>query len=392
MFFDNGLFPRCKFMLSMCGMGLYGNNTRLQHFIYKVFSIISQIIYVQCVVFFSVSAYLLGFDDIGQVLEGFSRMTYVILIVTKMILIQSKRMRDILLMLSREEENCLKAHSNLKKIYTFHVRYCWIIIFFVLIFLYAAGFINIEMGFMRYFEWKRIPNRNSSIPKPHTIPFWYPFDRDKHYFIAVSYQICHILQTLLINGSIQALVNSVLVFIRAQLKMLQYEIRWFDWSENEQKYMHGDYPRKNLRRLVIKHQEIIRWVNMFNDCFKTIFLLEYCITSLQLATTLIQIVQGSKLIFNLAFFTHCSLQLLALSWNANEILLESSIGFYRALFECPWYLHDKYCQYIISMMLLRCNIPLTMTIGPFGEMSIDMAISRLKLSYTCLSILQATTN
>ncbi|KAF7284775.1 hypothetical protein GWI33_021642 [Rhynchophorus ferrugineus] len=201
--------------------------------------------------------------DVFQALEVFSRMTYIFLVVVKMFLVQTKKIKNIIITMTSEEEKIHKqANYHLKSIYAYHVNYCRLIIFWIVIFLYAAGLINIGMGFNQYFKWVDSVHRNDTtqVPRPHAVPFWYPFDKEKHYYIAVFYQIFHIYQTFAVNSSIQALMNSVMVFIRAQLKMLQYQIKIFDsekFAEGGEDNTH--FPKRNLRNLVKKHQEII-WV------------------------------------------------------------------------------------------------------------------------------------
>ncbi|XP_030746038.1 odorant receptor 10a [Sitophilus oryzae] len=289
-----------------------------------------------------------------------------------------------------ENRKMFKSLYNIYSIITQTVYSSCIISFAVAFYLERNQ--KITEGFHQIYKWKKTISANVTIEKPQAVPFWFPFDKEKHYFLAMSYQMYHIVQTMFLVGSTQALMNSVLVFVKAELKMLQYEAEHFDtFSSVSDNVLKSGFPEKNLRELVIKHQQIIRWVKDFNACFKTIFLLDYCITSLQFATTLIQIIQGVKILFNLTFLIHCFLELLALSWNANEILIESSTGLSKALFNSPWYKHSKYCKFLIRIMIMRCGKPLTMSIGPLGQMNIDMAISRVKLSYTCLSLLQAKT-
>ncbi|CAG9762954.1 unnamed protein product [Ceutorhynchus assimilis] len=238
---------------------------------------------------------------------------------------------------------------------------------------------NIAQGFLELYKWHL--TKNPTTPKPHIVPFWFPFDKDAHYIPAMAYEIWHIFQTLAINGAVQALINAVMVFLRANLKILQYHIRNFDKTE----------PEKNLKKLIIRHQELIEWVHNLDGSFKNILLLEYCVTSLQLATTLIQIIEGLNIAFNGTFFMHCLLQLFGLAWNANEILIESSVGLLRALYQSNWYNRGKKVSFLIYFMMMRCSRPLVMRIGPLGIMNLNAAISRAKLAYTCLSVLKVTT-
>lgn len=117
------------------------------------------------------------------------------------------------------------------------------------------------LGFIELYKWDQdMQFANETTFKPHIIPFWFPFNKDNHYILAMAYQIWHIYQTLAINGAVQALINSVMVFLRANLKILQYQIRNFDRFEDYSgngTYV-ANHAEKNLRRAVARHQLLIQ--------------------------------------------------------------------------------------------------------------------------------------
>ncbi|XP_050303722.1 uncharacterized protein LOC126741373 [Anthonomus grandis grandis] len=388
------LFKMVKFMLIISGLWPLElkNVSKFWQVIYKGYYIFAHAIYLTSPFAFG-GALICDFGvKVSQALEDFSRMTFVILIIFKLNIIRSENMKEMINLVIYEEKNIIKSKDLMvKNIYQFHVSYCKKMVFCIVVFLYAAGLINMFNGFIELYKWEINTHFvNETINKPHIIPFWFPFNKEKYYLLAIIYQIWHIYQTLAINGAIQALINSVMVFLRANLKILQYHIKNFDDTDSlhfKDKYVAELYAAWKLKQLIKRHQKLIKWLNDLNSSFQNILLLEYSITSLQLATTLVQIIELVHIPFNGAFFTHCILQLLGIAWNANEILLESSVGLLKAMYESNWYCRGKDISFMVSFMMMRCTKPLVMRIGPLGIMDLNAAVSRIKLAYTCISIL-----
>ncbi|CAG9769831.1 unnamed protein product [Ceutorhynchus assimilis] len=397
---DKYLFKLVRLMLIISGLWPLEipNASKNWQVVFKVYYVVAHMIYLTSPFAFG-GALLVDYGvRNAQAAEDFSRMVFVILIVFKLNIIRSQKIENIINLVTSEEINIMKSTDKyVKSTYKAHVAYCTKMVFFIVVFLWAAGLTNMVNGFYELHKWSQITQftvANETTFKPHIIPFWFPFNKEKYFILAMAYQIWHIYQTLAINSAILALINSVMVFLRANLKILQYDIRNFD-SVNAYDIDDGvgsqNFPEKNLKRLILRHQQLIIWVHDLDDSFKSILLLEYCVTSIQLATTLIQIIQLVHIPFNGTFFMHCLLQLFGIAWNANEILLESSTGLLEALYNSNWYNRNKEISFLIYFMMIRCKRPLAMRIGPFGTMNLNAAISRVKLAYTCLSVLKVTT-
>lgn len=102
-------------------------------------------------------------------------------------------------------------------------------------------------------EWNLQVNKTGL--KPHIVKFWLPFDSNRFYWISIAYETCHIFQTLAINGSIVMVVNGVMVFLRANMKILQYQIRNFDRGTDG--VCSQAESEANLKQAIIKHHLII---------------------------------------------------------------------------------------------------------------------------------------
>ncbi|CAH1124686.1 unnamed protein product [Ceutorhynchus assimilis] len=197
----------------------------------------------------------------------------------------------------------------------------------------------------------------------------------QYYKTALFFQFLHIALATIYNVSVQPLVLSVMIFLKAKLRILQYRIRNIEQVVD-----------KTLKQLIKEHQELIQLHGEFNASFQYIVLTEYCATFLTLALSFIELLQAQRILFHLFFSGYVSIQLFTIVWNANEILLENSVGLAKALYDSPWYKMDKTSKILIHIMLMRCIKPLTIFIGPFGYMDFNAAVSRVKLAYSVVSV------
>ncbi|XP_060530175.1 odorant receptor Or2-like [Cylas formicarius] len=88
-------------------------------------------------------------------------------------------------------------------------------------------------------------------------------------------------------------------------------------------------------------------------------------------------------------FTHLfavTSQLLLLAWYSDEIVFQS-VELAPALYQSKWYECSKESRVLISIMLMRCQRPLTIDIGSFGPMTVQSAATRLKLAYSYASVM-----
>nr|QXE93240.1 odorant receptor 14 [Eucryptorrhynchus brandti] len=382
---ENQLFEICKILMLYGGIWMQEmpNWSKFSRKLYKVSSFLSQTLFVSCLPLFSVQLCITFGTDIETGIGTLKNITFVAVICFKMFFIQSKKFNKLIkLATNRELQIMSSLDSEIKRIYRTHVTYAHRIIIAIVLCLHITGYVYMGDGLYRsYSFYKTHQNVTDHTPKPHPVQVWFPFNKNKFYKTAMAYQIMHIVFVLNYNGCAQAVIHSVLVFVKAEMKILQYTVRNINISENS---------RKTLKMCVLRHQTMARWISEFNGGFQYILLLEYCVTSFTLATILIEILQGKMIAFNMIFFTLSISQLFFLSWNANEILLESSSGLSNAIYDCTWYNLDQSSKSIIKFMIMRCSKPLTISIGPFGSMTIDAAASRLKLSYSVASVFSTT--
>ncbi|XP_050303717.1 odorant receptor Or2-like [Anthonomus grandis grandis] len=354
--------------------------------LYKVFSLLCQSLFVSCVPLFLVNLFKVIGHDMDTAVGVMKSLTFYGVVIAKIATIQSSKMTKLIESAIKKEETFIRSNDfHIRNLFRKYCLYSNMCALFVASFTSLTGIVLIidSIYMASSYKIQYDSNVTDHFVYPHPVYMWFPFDKDSYYKCSLTYELIHIAQTTYYNGSAQAFIISALVLIKMQFKILQYRIKNLE-------------PRRDnainlLKKYAREHQVLIRWIGEFNDDIKYIILLEYCVSSLTFASILLDIIKGKQMAFNILFILLTISQIFAVAWSANEIFNEGSTGMSAALFECPWYELDHSCKKCIQMMIMRCGKPLTITIGPFGFMTLDAAISRVKLAFSLISVLSTST-
>ncbi|KAL1490686.1 hypothetical protein ABEB36_013341 [Hypothenemus hampei] len=147
---------------------------------------------------------------------------------------------------------------------------------------------------------------------------------------------------------------------------------------------------QNLRKLVIKHQRIITFVEKLSMMIRFAFLIDFCITAIVSATSVLQMVYLHTTLvgklFQIFFVVSEWFQIFSVSWFANEIRIEST-ALSGALYETKWYNYSQRIKQLISIMMIRSQEPLTMHIGPFDVLTNNAVLRALRATYSYITLL-----
>ncbi|XP_060517932.1 odorant receptor Or2-like isoform X2 [Cylas formicarius] len=241
---------------------------------------------------------------------------------------------------------------------------------------------NVAVGIVDGYNFsKSQKHSNVTLSKPLPLHFWYPVDENKYYTWMLVDQLLKIALTAFYIAGFQSFSTSLFIFLRAQLKILQENFRNFHELEPWESSAFW-----SLRTVCLKHQEFIGYVEDLNKWIKPIILIEYGTSSVMCAGLLFQIIAEVNVAFNVVFVFILWGQLMLLAWNCNEVLIESA-NLAKALYESEWYEQDARTKVLIYTMILRCQKPLTLNIGPFGPMTADAALSRIKMAYSYTTLM-----
>ncbi|XP_060520016.1 odorant receptor Or2-like [Cylas formicarius] len=111
---------------------------------------------------------------------------------------------------------------------------------------------------------------------------------------------------------------------------------------------------------------------------KYLMLLEYTLSSLNVASVSIQVTSVEPSVTSLAFpiIYLCLLvfQVFVLGWYSNEIKMQS-LALGDAAYKSQWYEQNDKVKKLILMMIMRSQRPLVLAIGPFGAMTTQSALT-----------------
>ncbi|XP_060535512.1 uncharacterized protein LOC132707622 isoform X2 [Cylas formicarius] len=356
-----GLFDITRTLMIISGAWRSGlpKVSKLLNVFYVGYSAVIQFSYFLYFLCYAVNFYFLYFEDFDKAIENLSGNTFVLLLVAKVLLCQKNRLISTLKQAHREELDVYREEDrSVREIYEHHLKY-----FYKLIFTIASynGIVLLKLyivGIGGSYQFRKIHRHdNVTLEKPLPLPLWYPFDHNRFHVVALTFQLVALVWSALFNTMVYAVSNSLAIFLRGKIKIFQYRLRNFDRCNL---YVNRDDSGSLLevclfKKLCREHQMLIRMTRCLNASFRSLFLLEYSLTSLLMGAVLVQI--------------HKSLELVP------------------ALYESNWCERSNQVKTMIKFMMLKCQRPLVLSVGPFGPLTMDDAVSRLKLAYSFLSIM-----
>ncbi|XP_060525200.1 uncharacterized protein LOC132701371 [Cylas formicarius] len=212
------------------------------------------------------------------------------MIVFKMLMCQSKPIVTLLRVALRADfVSVLQNSKEIKAIYEWHINFDNKLISLVLGAATLVGVLIPIFGDVNCYHYFKEHARKNITEKPLLVNYWYPFDRNKFYTgILIDQNIRPTLASVCI-AIVSAFVNSIIIFIRLQLKLLQYSFRNFHKLHHEVRS-----TSHILKILCFKHQQLIKYVEDLNESFRTIIFLEYLVSSISFASQLYRITVGSR--------------------------------------------------------------------------------------------------
>ncbi|XP_060530758.1 uncharacterized protein LOC132704641 [Cylas formicarius] len=219
--------------------------------IYQVYSLFFQLFCYSAALSLLIEIPSLVKTDVAAVaaMDNANRFTVYIVIIIKMIAWQTRRMVDLLRVLldqNQEMQEASRVDLHIRRLYRKHARYNHKLMF-VLVSSGTAIAISIAaVGFMEIYKFMQSPESVNATEKPLPNRYWYPFDRNKNYVVALVDQSIRPTLSCLCAGVTSASLNSLAIFVRAQLKLLQYRFHHFHQREEE--------AFAALKRLCVKHQ------------------------------------------------------------------------------------------------------------------------------------------
>ncbi|XP_060534066.1 uncharacterized protein LOC132706631 isoform X2 [Cylas formicarius] len=278
------------------------------------------------------------------------------------------------------EERRLMAYGDgdVMKSHFQHIRWDnWIILLFA-VFTIGTGFALALENCLQNVERARYNrHHNTTLERPLLVELYY-FKINKHKranLLLVASEISLACNMLMILAS-KISVYTCIIFASSILKIVQIRFRKMGLGQAD--------TLAALRRLVGEHQRVIGFVDKLNCSIKYLTLLEYLLNSLNVAAVSIQII--TMLLTPVFYLCFLLVQIFIMGMGANEIKVQS-LALSDAIYSSPWHEQSEKVKKILLTVIARTQIPLKLTIGPFGPMVIESAIAICKASYSYVTLM-----
>ncbi|CAG9764174.1 unnamed protein product [Ceutorhynchus assimilis] len=257
--------------------------------------------------------------------------------------------------IEKEKEVWRSSSEEIKNLYRAKIRVCKAYM------LTLCGFTAISLS---YFElagaFAMVELKHQNLISNQTIEpnFMYLtfFPRDKlgNLYLTFSLQTIWSWAGFNFNGMTHMVFLTLVSYSASQLEMLQVKLKNFIGPGDfiaDAKYNETISVLKNL---IDEHKYIIGFVQHLNDCTKYVILMEYGLSSLNMASVALNLIQSEAVA--------------------------------DALYDSRWHLLKKDGKQMVQIMIARAQRPLTLTIGNFGPMTTNSAVLVVKAAYSYVSV------
>ncbi|XP_060530152.1 uncharacterized protein LOC132704281 isoform X2 [Cylas formicarius] len=364
-------FPKCIMVV----VGVWRNHLTSNSILRKLYFFYSLCIHIYMVLFISsmftwVAVGLTGVNNSAEKKDKISlNITYLITIFTIMLKEEEKKIN------ASEDPEILETHLEQVKFCTnvnvIHFI-CHLILFVFAVVENIVTRLSIERHNKAY---------NETLIKPVIYELYYHnVDPVKYETLLLAFDDIGgtFLNTISVSTNI---ILSCVIFMSSMLKVLQTKFR--------KMMVQGEDVMSKLKKLAKEHRQLISFVEDLNESIKYLIMIEYTTISLNIALVTLRIIKEKSYLMRIGRLFYCSflvVYILALGWSSNEIKMQS-IAIGDAIYESSWYEHDKPAQKMLLVMMMRSQKPLTMTKGPFDEMTLQSSLMVLKAAYTYVTIM-----
>ncbi|XP_066149961.1 odorant receptor 10-like [Euwallacea fornicatus] len=374
-----------RYLMIVCGIWQlpYFTSSNVQK-IYHCYSLFLHVFFYSVCFLMCLEFFFLLDHDVKEITDNARITISVTLVAIKGYTFQGKKVTKILELIIKNEENAVLQDS--KELFTIKVRLVKYIDRFaigVVLLTETTTFVLVGgtvIGSVTL-------NDTSVTGRPMMLLAHFPFDQQAHYFLSLLIQGLFVLIASMYFCMSQIFNISVILFVKAQLKSLQHKFKNFDYFKG------GD--RSDLEHtiwLTKCHQSVIMLVRALNEAMEPLLLLEFSLSSINIATVAFQAISARTLsdgMFCACYLVVLFSQLNLLAWYGNEIYLES-MAVSDSVYESSWVNKSIEVKTILRLIILRAQRPLALNIGPFLPLTTYAAIAVIKSAYSFITVMKRT--
>nr|ALR72575.1 odorant receptor OR32 [Colaphellus bowringi] len=378
-------FKTLKYILILMGQWKFRNRSRFFIKLYEL--IISRLV----VAYLILSAHMFlinvafAWDCKARVMEMLTAYMQNLNVIIVTLIMRSQRMRNVLRYVQHYENIKLKDENiAVRDIYMQYVsinhKICRLLIgvvVFTALFYFATGMRN-----------SFLISSTEECPMMKGIMFqlWYPMDTKKYFYLVVLNDNLIIINIVITIIHAKGLIIANMIFAISQMKILQYELTLVGQIEQET----DEDVELRVKKCIMIHQEIARMMDLFVSASKDIILMQYFITSSELALYLLQMMLADsfavfgRLLMN---FIYLFVEVFLLFWCANNVLVESMAISDVIYNESNWITLSNGAKKDMLMMLSRAQVPMAFKATFVGNISLETFTKLLKLCYSVVAFL-----
>ncbi|XP_060533699.1 uncharacterized protein LOC132706394 isoform X3 [Cylas formicarius] len=354
--------------------------------IYQFYSAAIQIYYPVFLTSMSVSfAKMLGEQIYSiSVFRLFGVLITMFVVEIKVVLFQIGSVRQVIAQVIQEEKLIFDSgDARIIRKYSKRVQFCRIYSMAIFSFIFFSSVAMIWTNIMARQRTERHNLMfNESTVKPFMYDLYFPsLDTDKYptFPMVVNYLSIPVAGFMI---STQVVFVSCVVFAASMLETLQVKFKKSAAFEDD----------ATLKILISEHQHAIRFVKNLNNSTKYLILLEFLLNSVNVAFVSVQFLvtkPGAPLAIPAIHFAFLLVQVFCLAWSANEIKTQS-LELADAFYEGLWFERSNTIKKLVLIMITRAQRPLVLTIGPFGFMTNESALTIMKAAYSYVTLMANT--
>ncbi|KAH1027630.1 hypothetical protein HUJ05_001106 [Dendroctonus ponderosae] len=217
----------------------------------------------------------------------------------------------------------------------------------------------------------------------------FPLHRNNHIYWLFATEVFWSYLGITANIVTQLICVIILLHAASRLEVLQVRFKHLIMPDFQIKASDEDMKAKvtELKSIIRKYQLTIRFINEFNQSTKYITMIEFCLSTFDMASCCASLtkMKGYESVWLLFFMMVLLTQLYLIGWTANEIRSEAIA---TALYESNWYELNKEGRQLILISMIRAQRPLNINIGPMGPMTTRSILTVLKGAYSYINIMR----
>ncbi|KAH1003428.1 hypothetical protein HUJ04_003354 [Dendroctonus ponderosae] len=232
---------------------------------------------------------------------------------------------------------------------------------------YAVGTVFLCLGCILeplYDNQKVFSGNATAFSRKLPLPLWFPYDIQAHYW---------------------AMAVDVLFFYFIRSPVIQLEIlhhffkRFNDYTGRISVEPGNVASNVMMRKCIDMHRKVIKFVDIFNENFSNIIVLDFVQSSFRLASISAAIIMTesftvTSFVFTLIFLWITLVREYYIYHAGNEIIFLSS-GLVHSVYETDWYIENRQFKYMVKMFMVRAGKPLDIKIGRFGSLGFPALLS-----------------